>query len=172
MKTGSRERFWERVNDILDQRGDPYEDRDIRSHLMDHPEDLEELASLCSRLERLERVVPAPVRKTVRPWLTLAAAGVVGFFLLILWDPDSSRPGIEEAPVAQAGVILEFSCKFTVTTAEGEEIFVRNGDRWTARQTKVIEGSEGFEHGSIGPTSIVCVDSGRDWPDRSTTSRQ
>lgn len=156
----TRKQFWERVNAVLDQRNDPFEDPDLQSYLMENPEEIEELTALCSGLDRLVSHLPAPARNVLPIWLTLVAASLVGALLWISWDPNPPPTREKEAANLQAGIILEFNYKITVTTPEGEETLVLHRDRWTSTQREVVEQNDESEHGSVGPTSIVCVNSG------------
>jgi hypothetical protein len=46
--------FWNRVNEVLDQRKDPFDDLAIRAYLDEHPRNLERLAELAAGLALLE----------------------------------------------------------------------------------------------------------------------
>lgn len=81
-------RFWNRVDELLDERLDPLEDRDVQVALREDPAKLVELERLTGRLARLDE---APIVASQFPIakVALAAAGVVAVVSLSFMLSDS-----------------------------------------------------------------------------------
>jgi hypothetical protein len=85
----SREEFWSRVDACLDERKDPRREREIQAWLSQHPEERDQLARLCARLELL-----APPRSRL-PWPWWIAASVLLAGAALHWmgraEPQGSQ---------------------------------------------------------------------------------
>jgi hypothetical protein len=89
------EELWERVQEILDRRGDPFDDPEVNARLLEDPQALGEVARLRSSLNLVEST-PRPAFRW-RTMLMPIAAGVIG--LLALWQfAKSGAPGDEMVP--------------------------------------------------------------------------
>ena len=120
--------FWIRVNELLDQREDPFQDPAVRAHLDEHPRDLDRLAALAAGLAMLEIGILGqehggrePLRVDTRPRLGRSplfarsvpiAAALLLALLFALWP----RAGREEntKPFSFPGRVLYYA--ITVAT--------------------------------------------------------
>ena len=116
----NKELFWKRAQGILDQRGDPLEDPDIREYLLEHPGDLAALVALRSALKILEESKPRETGFRRRLLATLAAAAAV---LLVCWLWIQTDPGRASRP---RGEILDFEIRLTTRTPHAETVTVHS----------------------------------------------
>ncbi len=170
MKT--KEGFWNRVQEILDQKNDPFKDTLVQDYLLEHPEHAHKLTSLCDRLAVLREAYTMvdETRSTKRhglTWVMVLAAGTVAFLLWMFLDSYNNAPLERERHVViqdqepgeqTRSTILDFKYKITLTNTFEKSTMVRTQDGWSSTHSIVIPDKREIENGFICFASIVCKD--------------
>ena len=89
--------FWSRVNALLDERLDPFEDREVQKYLRDSREALAQLERLTGRLGALEPMQTVPQKPRIAK-IALLAAGITALVAVpkILDEPDATPISSDE----------------------------------------------------------------------------
>ncbi len=75
--------FWNRVNELLDERADPLEDRGIQQCVRSSPSRLEALERLLGRVHKVEQLPGQPVLRSSWRKVAAVAAVLVGLLSLL-----------------------------------------------------------------------------------------
>jgi len=102
----NKKQFWDRVNELLDGRLDPFEDQGVQDFLREQQGQagpvLEELERLTGRLAVLDRV-PTASRKLPIAKMALVAAGLIGLLILpkLLRNSESTQAPVDHLSQAE-----------------------------------------------------------------------
>ena len=140
------ENFWQEVHEILDNHRDPLDSNDVQDHLLEHPELLDEYASLSAGLGQLTAVSPAQrVRRPRRHVAALCAVIIlaVGTALACSWylsreitaAPDSAPLILPD--LAMDGGVLEFASRSYTRRPGGEVAHQFEAGSVSVRETEI-----------------------------------
>ena len=134
----NREQYWEQIQDLLDERRDPFDDEEVTAWLLEHPEELDAVVRMRTALSILER---APRRAS--GWRTIGlpiAAGIAGLLLLWRFAENGPPPPPVVAQAAPPGTgsriidvrlsVMTESANRRITTVFDGETYSRQVDRF------------------------------------------
>jgi len=157
----SSAKFWDRVQQIIDNRDDPLDDPAVREYLLENPDDLEELAAMRAYLESLSTMRvspfsgPTPRKQRATRIALLAAALFVSVSLLVFWSRtsgeldarrnldqfDTSQAAVEGAADTRrfsAGVVLDYEMRIVESGPGFTNTLLATKDGWISRKTRVV----------------------------------
>jgi len=160
-----KEQYWERIQDLLDERRDPLGDEEVTAWLLEHPEELDGVIRMRAALAVLERTP-----RRVSRWRTIGlpiAAGIVG--LLGLWGFAESGgpagelpspPGAETARLDRGPRIIEFRLSIVTENPDRRITTVFDGETFS-RQVDHFNGDEADQASLLANTTLSTLTSRR-----------
>lgn len=155
------EPYWERIQDLLDERCDPFDDEGVTAWLLEHPDELDAVLRMRTALSILER---APRR--VPRWRTIGlpiAAGIVGLFGLWRFTESGAPPPpvvTEAARPAPQSRIIDVHLSVVTESAGRRITSVFDGETYS-RQVERFPGETPGESALLANTTFSTLTSRR-----------
>ncbi len=144
-----RERFWELLNEVLDERREPLDDASVQQLLGEEPGLFVELERLRARAGELRQA-----RRTAR-----ARAGAVAALLALVAGAIAwhviRHGGANEHPAVDGGAILSFRAEVVVESPEGRTIVQFDGERLRRIREEFLADPRATESSGAGLLAVI-----------------